>query len=280
LTIGQIATEEAGLMNRIVVALAAAVSAAVITVHVTTWSSRCSAPTSAAPPPRTQEPPDSDPRLSVNTLVREDIFAGFLEDDMERFSRGERNIQVLLEQRPEERPSLLSWKGGAALYRAVRALENNRAEEFRDKYRQALDLFSEAKKLGPDDLGVDAVTGGTNVVFADRLPEEYRAAAWSRAYDSYRRIWKRQGAVVTELPTHLRGELLGGLAQSAQRTGRSREADEYLDKILALLPNTPYEPIAKQWKKEPEAAASISIACLTCHAPGRLAARRAALDKE
>jgi tetratricopeptide (TPR) repeat protein len=266
-------------MNRIVVALAAAVSAAVITAQATTGSGRCSAPSSAGPPPRTQEPPLSDPRLSVSTLVREDIFAGFLEDDMERFSRGERTIRLLLEQRPGERPTLLAWKGGAALYRAVRAAESNRAEEFRDEYRQALDLFSEARKLGPDDLGVDAVTGGTHVVLADRLPEEHRAAAWSRAYDSYRRLWKRQGAAVAGLPKHLRGELLGGLAQSAQRTGRRREADEYLDKILALLPDTPYEPIAKQWKKEPEAAARTSIACLTCHAPGRLAARRAALKE-
>jgi tetratricopeptide (TPR) repeat protein len=266
-------------MNRIMVALAAAVSVAIVIAQVTTWSSRGSAPLPAGPP-GTQEPPPPDPRLSVNTLVREDIFAGFLDDDVERFSRGERTIQLLLGQRPGERPTLLAWKGGAALYRAVRALENNRAEEFRDEYRQALDLFSEAKQLGPDDIGVDAVTGGAHVVFADRLPEEYRAAAWSRAYDSYRRLWQRQGAVVAELPTHLRGELLGGLAQSAQRTGRSREADEYLDKILALLPDTPYEPIARQWKTEPEAAARTSIACLTCHAPGRLASRRAALDKE
>src|SRR5262249_41931435 len=155
-------------------------------------------------------------------------FAGFLADDMERFSRGERAIQLLLEQRPEERPTSLAWKGGAALYRAVRAAESNRGEEFRDKYRQALDLFSEAKKLGPKDLGVGAITGGAYVVFADRLPEEYRAAAWSQAYDSYRRLWDRQGAAVAKLPKHLRGELLGGLAMSAQRTGRGREADEYL----------------------------------------------------
>jgi hypothetical protein len=263
-------------MCRIVVALAAAVCVAVIAVQMTTWPGRSSAPPPAAPA-GTQEPPLSDPRLSVNTLVREDIFAGFLEDDMESFSRGERTIELLLEQRPGERPTLLAWKGGAALYRAVRAHEDHRAGEFHDKYRQALDLFSEARKLGPDDLGVDAVTGGTYVVFADRLPEGYRAAAWSRAYDCYRRLWGRQGAAVAELPTHLRGELLGGLAQSARRTGRGREADEYLDKILALLPDTPYEPVAKRWKKEP--GAGTSIACLTCHAPGRLAARRAALGE-
>jgi tetratricopeptide (TPR) repeat protein len=229
---------------------------------------------------QSQGPPLSDPRLSVNTLVREDIFAGFMDDDMERFSRGEGSIQLLLEQRPEERPVLLAWKGGATLYRAVRALEGNRSDEFREEYRRALDLFSEAKRLGPKDLGVDAATGGAYVVFADRLPQENRATAWSQAYDSYRRLWKQQASALEELPTHLRGELLGGLAQSAQRTGRIREAEEYLDKILALMPGTPYEPIAKRWKKEPGAATGSSITCLTCHAPGRLAARRAILDKD
>ena len=47
----------------------------------------------------------------------------------------------------------------------------------------------------------------------------------------------------------------------------------------ALAPGTPYEPVARQWKKEPGAAARTGIACLTCHAPGRLAARRAALKE-
>ena len=44
------------------------------------------------------EPPLLDSRLSVHTLVREDIFAGPLTNEMERFSRGKKNIQLLLEQ--------------------------------------------------------------------------------------------------------------------------------------------------------------------------------------
>jgi hypothetical protein len=93
-----------------------------------------------------------------------------------------------------------------------------------------------------------------------------------------RRLWKRQGAVLTELPTHQRGELLCGLAQSAQRTGHSRQVAEYAGKILAALPDTPRESVAKRWKQEPQARAHISIACLSSDAPGRLAARTASLD--
>ncbi len=226
------------------------------------------------------DPPLSDSRLTVHTLVREDIFAGFLMDDMERFSRGEKNIQLLLEKRPAAKPDLLAWKGGAALYRAVRAHENNRSEEFQKYYRAALDLFSQARQLQPEGDGAAAITGGSYVIFADRLPKENRAAAWSQAYDAYQVLWKHQASAVEKLPVHIRGELLGGLAQSAQRTGRTQEAEQYLDKILTLLRGTPYEPVAKKWKANPEAAASASITCMTCHESGRLAARLTVLNQQ
>jgi hypothetical protein len=232
----------------------------------------------AAQSPPSQESPLSDTRLTVHTLLREDIFSGFLADDMERFSRGEKNIQLLLEKRPAEKANLLAWQGGAALYRAVRAHESNRKDEFQDNYHRALNLFSEAGKLNSGNLGVAAVTGGSYLVLADRLPKEYRAAAWSEAYDNYQALWKQQASFIDKLPVHMRGELLGGLAQSAERTGRTEEVGQYLDKILVVLPNTPYEPAAKRWKSNPTAAAAGSITCLTCHESGRLAARLTALN--
>ena len=77
----------------------------------------------------------------------------------------------------------------------------------------------------------------------------------------------------------MRGEVLGGLAQSALRTGHTKEANEALDKILAVLPDTPYELIAKKWKENPKAADNSSIACMTCHEPGRLEDRMTKLNK-
>ncbi len=215
----------------------------------------------------------SDSRLTVHTLVREDIFAGWMTDDMGRFERGEKNIELLLEQRPGQKGNLLSWKGGALLYRAVLAHESNRADEFKRYYQQALDAFSEAAKTTSGNEAVAAVTGGTFAIFGDRLPKEYRAAAWSAAYDNYLALYKQQGAFIDRLPVHLRGEVLGGLAQSAQRTGRKEETAQYVDKILAVLGGTPYEPVARKWKANPESAANTSITCMSCHDAGRLAVR-------
>lgn len=230
--------------------------------------------------PQSPEPPLSETRLSIHTLVREDIFAGFLAGDMDRLARGEKSIQLLLEKRPAAKAELLAWKGGATLYRAVDAHENNRADEFRKNYQSALDLFNQASQIGPENAGVAAVTGGSYVVLADRLPQQYRAAAWSKAYDNYQILWKQQAPAVDKLPVHIRGELLGGLTQSAQRTGRTDEMVQYLDKMLALLRETPYESVAKQWKSNPQAAAGSSVTCRTCHDSGRLSARLAALNSK
>jgi hypothetical protein len=216
--------------------------------------------------------------LSVHTRIREDVFAGILDDDLVRLAQGEKSIEILLERRPAEKPSLLAWKAGAILYRAVRAREANRTAEFEAKYRQALDLLAQAKQLGPDDLGVTAATAGLYAVLADRLPEKVRDAAWSAAYDNYQALWKKQARNIEKLPVHLRGELLGGLALSAQRTGRTQELAQSLDKIRAVLPDTKYARAAQRWKEDPKAARTTPITCLSCHAPGRLAARQAALE--
>jgi hypothetical protein len=78
---------------------------------------------------------------------------------------------------------------------------------------------------------------------------------------------------------HFKGEVLAGLTQSAQRTGRSEEAAQFLDKMLAVLPNTPFEPMAKKWKADPASAATTNLTCKNCHGAGRLSARLKTLEK-
>lgn len=227
-----------------------------------------------------QDPPLSNTRLTVHTLLREDIFAGFMDNDMERFTRGEKNIDELLMKRPSQKPDLLAWKAGATLFRAVLASEAKRTGEFKEKYRQAQELFTEAGKGTSGNSGVAAITGGSLAIFADRLPKVLRAAAWQQAYDAYQALYKQQSGVIKVLPVHIRGELLAGMAESAQRTGHMQETADALDRIVTLLPGTPYEEVAKQWKADPASAANVKITCLTCHESGRLQARLTALESK
>ena len=158
------------------------------------------------------EPPLEEKRLSVSTLVREDIFSGWMDDDMERFARGEKNLEILLEKRPRNRAESLGWLGGAKLYRAALANEAGNAEEFDRYFQEAKDHFAEALELGPKQAVVHVLIGGAYVLFADRLPEEHQAAAWTECFDRYTVVWGQQGRIVDKLPLHVGGELLAGLA--------------------------------------------------------------------
>ncbi len=225
------------------------------------------------------EPPLSDKRLTVHTLLREDVFAGTLRNDLTQFARAERNAATLMTERPDQRGNILSWQGGMVLYRAVRAHEAGQAAEFQRLYQQARDTFAEAGKATSGNEGVAAITGGSIALLADRLPADQRPALWALAYDSYMTLWKQQGPAIDKLPPHHRGEVLSGLALSAQRTGRQEEAAQFVDKMLTLLQGTPYETTAKQWKSDPSTAASSNLTCKGCHEPGRLGPSLSRLTK-
>jgi hypothetical protein len=221
--------------------------------------------------------PAFDPKLPVHTILREDIFAGFLANDLERLARGEKNLERLLAERPEAKAPLLAWKGAVALTRAAQAHEGGRKADFEREHRNALALFDQATKADPKDFGVVAIVGAGSGQLADRLPEPQRSAAWQASYKGYRMMFEGQKDQVDELPLHLKGELLSGLAVTAQRTGRSDEVGPFLQRIVQTMPGTAYATAAQRWLDRPETQAKSSIACQSCHEPGRLAARTAAL---
>ena len=105
-------------------------------------------------------------------------------------------------------------------------------------------------------------------MFADRLPESSRKAAWASSYEGYQMLWKQQQQHVEKMPLHFQGELLAGLAQSSQRTGRDEELAKFLEMILKVLPDTPYARTAQKWKDDPQAAATGMIACKSCPPTG------------
>jgi tetratricopeptide (TPR) repeat protein len=234
---------------------------------------------SAAVPAQAPEPPLADTRLTVHTLLREDVFAGFLQNDLTRLARAEKNAELLLTSRPGDRAPILAWQGSIALTRAALANEAGQPDQFRQHYRRSQDLFTEAMKLGSDNIGVFAITGGTQASVADRLPATERTAGWQLGYSAYQQLWKLQAQIIEKLPLHHKGEVLSGLAQTADRTGRTEEAAAQVDRILTLLPDTPYAARARQWKDDPSGRAKNKLTCQTCHGPGTLVARLADVSK-
>lgn len=226
------------------------------------------------------EPPLDDKRLSIHTLIREDIFSGWRANNQKRLKRGEENLEKLLKLRPKAKGDLLAWKGGVALYHATVAIEKEQSAVYEEKLAEARQLFEDAKKAAPRSGGVHSLIGGSSAFFGDRLATKDQKVTWAQAYDSYQTLWKGQGPNIDRMPLHIGGELLAGLAQTSLRTGRKEEALKHLDKIIELYGGSTYAKEAKIWKEDPKGALTRNITCNSCHSSGRLRAKLKRLDAE
>src|SRR5437868_5224998 len=117
-----------------------------------------------------------DSRLTVHTIVRENMFAGFMANDMDRFHKGQQTLEKLMAERPEQKADILAWQGSGALYEAILAREAGRADEYAKLHKLAMQRYAEADQLGAGNPGVAAVQGGSFFYLGDRLAPEHRAA--------------------------------------------------------------------------------------------------------
>jgi hypothetical protein len=208
-------------------------------------------------------------RLSVHTQVREDIFAGYMADDMDRFAIGAKKLEAMLAENADN-VHALSWAGSTELFRAIKAHESGKQADFRALYAGAKNKMERARALAPKDGGVLAVQGASLILFGDRLPQPERTEAYTQGRAFFKELASMQQPMMDRMPVHLRGELLAGLAQSAQRLGDWEDARSYLNQIVTGMAGTPYERKAKRWLDEPASAEKSALVCQTCHEPGRL----------
>ncbi len=216
---------------------------------------------------------DARPKgILISTWVREDIFAGFLGGDMERFEAGMAKVERELRSDPANTDAL-AWRGGGKLLRAVRAHESGRHDVFTNLYAEARADFDKAAELSAGKeiaAGAFAITGGSYLLFADRLPSGLRREAWTKAQENYLALRKIQEPYFDKLPPHMRGEVMAGLAQSAQRLGDQESADRRLAELIAAMPASVYASRARRWQEQPAIAAKTSVTCQSCHEDGRL----------
>ena len=211
--------------------------------------------------------------LSVNWLVREDLFAGLLENDRDRLKKGIETLDSVASYYDE--PRVLCWRYLAEVTQAVWAYEAKDVTGFNRHYGLALTYLNRVRKVasGNDLVLPEIFEGAALMVLADRMPEAMRKGSKERAYQAYAKLDQLQGDSVEKLPMHMKGESLSGLAATAYQTGREAEMKKALERILSGMPKTPYATAAKKWIEEPESRARVKIACLSCHEPNRLGNR-------
>ena len=220
------------------------------------------------------------PGLPISTWVREDLFAGFLANDMDRLRAGMQKVEDLLRENPKN-AGALAWKGLGQVTLAVRSLEAGNRKEFDREYAAAIDLFEQCLKMAPNNEGVFAIYGGTMIMFAPRVPADLQRGAWEKARAMFTGLYGAQKETLAKMPPHFQGEVLAGLAESEHHLGNAEQSRVWLRQIVANMPATPYERRAQQWLAKPESISTGNrVVCQTCHDAGRLKNRLAAIGQQ
>jgi len=204
------------------------------------------------------------------TWVREDTFAGWMNNDPARHARGMKKTQEWLDDNPGS-PEAINWLGAGRMFDAVRAFEAGDQAKGDALFQESVAMMEKGQALAPAHVGILATTAGTLMNFAGRLPDRHSRQAVERAREPYAALYKLQEAMLDRFPLHLKGEVLAGVAETEFRAGDREKGIAFLNRIVTGMPGTPYARTAETWLKAPDAVTKESrLVCQSCHEPGRL----------
>jgi hypothetical protein len=196
-------------------------------------------------------------------IVRADFFAG-MSGDTARFDHAMTTCDEALAKDPKNAPALV-WRGAGLLVRSGIAFRSGKVDEGMALRSHALQEMNDAVGMAPNDVQVLIPRAAILVSSARFAPiDQSREMAQAAAAD-YEQVLAVEAPYANRLGTHLRGELLGGLATAYRLSGDEAKASSYLTKMSQELPGTPYAQKAQNWLADLRAVPREDQFCLGCH---------------
>jgi hypothetical protein len=224
---------------------------------------------SAAPERHTAAPPPKPERFDM--LVRDDFFAGLLEDDQAALDRAMKLCEDTLRRDPRHAEAMV-WHGGGLILRAGAAFRAGQRERGMGLWSEGLSEMDRAVALAPDEVGTRIPRGATLLAVSPFVPEPERTRLLDKGLGDYERVLQLQKDHFARLPRHARTQLLFGLADGWNRRGDQERARGYFERVRQVAAGTPYGDRADAFlagKTEPA-----PVACGGCHAADRISSGR------
>src|SRR5215471_357222 len=185
-------------------------------------------------------------KISIHTWVREDMFAGWIGNDMVTFERGVAKVDRFLSDHPDDR-NALAWKYLQASKYMIRARAAKDDAEYAKQLAIAKDLRTRVFAGGLQDPGPYIIIGSSLVNTGDAAPDKDRDWMYRDALELLSKVPQLQGDVFNSLPAHMRGELWAQLAYVSAKLGDTAARDRSLQNLLTLT-GSPYESRARAWQ--------------------------------
>ena len=194
--------------------------------------------------------------------VREHFFAGFAGNE-DALQRGMAICEETLAAEPDH-PGALVWQASGWFFESGTAFTRGDWEAGMALFDKSLAQFDRAVSLAPDSLQTLIPRAAVFLSAAPHIEHApTRIMFLETVVGDYTKVLKIRAPVFDSLTVHSRGELLGALASALWLLERRDEAQVYLNRIIAELPDSPYAFMAQQQLDSPETPAQLT--CLGCH---------------
>jgi len=225
---------------------------------------------SAAPPPAhtaaarpAAAPPAAARAERFDLLVRDDFFAGLLENDQAALDRAMKFCEDTLARDPQHSEAMV-WHGGGLILRAGAAFRAGRQDQGMKLWTDGMAEMDRAVALAPDNVGTRIPRGAVLLAASPFVPEPERTRLLDKGLGDYKRVLELQKAHFDRLSRHARTQLLFGLADGWNRRGDKERARVYFERVRTIAGKSPYGLRAEAFLAGDTKPAA--LACGGCHA--------------
>ena len=194
--------------------------------------------------------------------VREFFFAGFA-GNQDALRRGMEMCEETLADDPDH-PGALVWQASGWFYESSFAFAQGDPDTGMALYNKSVAQFDRAVALAPNNMETLIPRAAVYLAigpYVTHIPT--RTYLLETVVSDYTKALELQESYFDSLTVHSRGELLGALGQALWLLERRDEAQVYLSRIIAELPESPYALMAQQQLDDPGTNAQLT--CLGCH---------------
>jgi tetratricopeptide (TPR) repeat protein len=201
-----------------------------------------------------------------DNTVRDDFFAG-MSGDYERFDRAMKTCEEALAKDPKNAGALV-WHGAGLYVRGGVAISKGDFATGKPLAARGSQEMADAVASDPESLQTRIPRAAIYISSARHMDDAISKPILEIAVGDYEKVMQLEQSHFDSLPTHSKGELLGGLADGYRRLGNFEKASILLERMAKELPGTPYEAQAKRWLVDLPKVDKQERFCIGCHMGG------------
>jgi tetratricopeptide (TPR) repeat protein len=199
-------------------------------------------------------------------VVRDDFFAG-MGGDSARFERAMKTCEEALAKNPKN-ASAMVWHGAGVYVRGGVMINKGDFANGKPMADRGVKEMADAVALDPENVQTRIPRAAIFISAARRMDDTYSKSILELAVGDYEKVLQIEKSYFDSLPTHSKGELLGGLADGYRRLGNYDKATQLLERMVKEMPGTQYQTQAKRWLVDLPKVDKQDRFCIGCHVGG------------